>query len=173
MKSLSILFFAISLSGFAQTAAPSGPMTNQRVIALVQAGLSAADVARMISIAPKVDFNLTPVFTAQLMQYGVFEDTIKLMAAKERGIEVTSSVNSPAPKSPAAVPAATSAPSEVADFSAKDWMLHEGTPVRLRLMQNLSSATAVEGSSIDFETLDDISVNGTIYCREIQRPSQP
>ena len=60
MRSLSILFFTISLTGFAQTTSPSGPMSNQRVIEIVRAGLSSADVARMISSAPSVDFNLTP-----------------------------------------------------------------------------------------------------------------
>jgi hypothetical protein len=86
MKSLSILFFAVSLVGFAQTTAPSGPMNNQRVIALVQAGLSAADVSRIISSAPTVDFSLSPPLTEQLLKYGVSEDTIKLMAARQMGI---------------------------------------------------------------------------------------
>jgi hypothetical protein len=97
MKSLSILFFAVTLSGFAQTTAPSGPMNNQRVIALVQAGLSAADVARIISSAPTVDFNLSPPFTDQLLKYGVSEDTIKLMSARLKG------VNAPVIASAAAV----------------------------------------------------------------------
>jgi hypothetical protein len=97
MKSLSILLFAISLTVFAQTTTPSGPMNNQRVMALVQAGLSAADVARIISSAPTVDFNLSPPFTDQLLKYGVSEDTIKLMSARLKG------VNAPVIASAAAV----------------------------------------------------------------------
>ena len=45
-------------------------------------------------------------------------------------------------------------------FKAKDWILHEGTPVRMRIMHTVSSATAHEGENVDFETLDDIAVNG-------------
>jgi hypothetical protein len=38
-----------------------------------------------------------------------------------------------------------------------DGVLPEGTPVRLRIMRTLSSATASEGNKVDFQTLDDIS----------------
>jgi hypothetical protein len=87
MKPLSLLFLIFSVSGLAQTAASSaGPLTNVRVIQLVQAGLSAAEVTRIIFSAPTVDFNLTPAFTNQLLQYGVSEDTIKLMSARVNGI---------------------------------------------------------------------------------------
>jgi hypothetical protein len=87
MRPLPLLFLVFSLNGLAQTAASSaGPLTNLRVIQLVQAGLSAADVARIIGSAPTVDFNLTPAFTDQLLQYGVSEDTIKLMSARVNGV---------------------------------------------------------------------------------------
>jgi hypothetical protein len=44
----------------------------------------------------------------------------------------------------------------------QDLVLPEGTPVRLRIMHTLSSATAQEGNKIDFHTIDDVSVGGTI-----------
>jgi hypothetical protein len=45
-------------------------------------------------------------------------------------------------------------------FKTKDWILHEGTPVRMRITRTVSSATIHEGDNVDFETLDDIIVNG-------------
>ena len=38
-------------------------------------------------------------------------------------------------------------------------VLHEGTPVRLKLARTVSSATAQEGERVDFETLDQIKLN--------------
>lgn len=91
MKLPLLLFLILRLNCLAQTAASSaGPLTNVRVIQLVQAGLSAADMARIISSAPTVDFNLTPGFTDQLLQYGVSEDTIKLMSARVNGVGLPS-----------------------------------------------------------------------------------
>ena len=40
----------------------------------------------------------------------------------------------------------------------------DGTPVRLRLRQNLSSADAQVGQTVDFELLEDITVNGTVVA---------
>lgn len=49
------------------------------------------------------------------------------------------------------------------DFtSAKGFVLEEGTPVRLRLNRTVSSADAHVGDTLDFEVLDDITVNGTL-----------
>lgn len=41
-----------------------------------------------------------------------------------------------------------------------DSILHEGTPIRMRIMRTVSSADANEGDKVDFQTLDDIVVNG-------------
>ncbi len=49
------------------------------------------------------------------------------------------------------------------DFiSRKGFVLEEETPVRLRLNRTISSADAHVGDNIDFEVLDDITVNGTL-----------
>jgi hypothetical protein len=46
------------------------------------------------------------------------------------------------------------------DFtSAKGFVLEEGTPVRLRLNRTVSSSDAHVGDTLDFEVLDDITVN--------------
>lgn len=44
---------------------------------------------------------------------------------------------------------------------AQDGVLHEGTPVRLKLNRTISSATEHEGDKVDFEVLDDIKA-GTV-----------
>jgi hypothetical protein len=46
--------------------------------------------------------------------------------------------------------------------SAKGFVLEEGTPVRLRINRTISSADAHVGDTVDFEVLDDITVNGTL-----------
>jgi hypothetical protein len=46
--------------------------------------------------------------------------------------------------------------------SKKGFVLEEETPVRLRLNRTISSADAHVGDTVDFEVLDDITVNGTL-----------
>jgi len=49
------------------------------------------------------------------------------------------------------------------DFtSKKGFVLEDETPVRLRLNRTISSGDAHVGDTVDFETLDDITVNGTL-----------
>lgn len=40
--------------------------------------------------------------------------------------------------------------------------LEDGTPVKLRLTRNLSSGSDKKGDTVDFEVLEDVSVNGTV-----------
>src|SRR5579883_2414668 len=44
--------------------------------------------------------------------------------------------------------------------------LEEGTPVRLRLMQDINSATAQAGQTLSFEVIDDVKVGSTIVIAE-------
>jgi hypothetical protein len=46
--------------------------------------------------------------------------------------------------------------------STKGFVLEEETPVRLRSNRTISSADAHVGDTLDFEVLDDITVNGTL-----------
>ena len=41
-------------------------------------------------------------------------------------------------------------------------MLEEGTPVKLRINRTISSADAHTGDTVDFDVLEDVSVNGTL-----------
>jgi hypothetical protein len=66
-----------------------------------------------------------------------------------------------AAQSPSAQPLQEQAP-QTNFTSAKGFVLEEGTPVRLRINRTVSSADAHTGDNVDFEVLDDISVNGTL-----------
>jgi hypothetical protein len=63
----------------------------------------------------------------------------------------------PSPQQAAAQPPATS------NFtSAKGFVLEDGTPVKMRINRTISSGDAHVGDTVDFEVLEDISVNGTL-----------
>src|SRR3954453_22324906 len=97
-----VLLFAMPV--LAQQSAPAGPLTNQRVIQLVQAGLSQDDILRIIKTAPSVSFSFAPAFTSQLMQYGVSEETIKAMAARQIAPNPDTKAVQARPSTPAAPP---------------------------------------------------------------------
>lgn len=68
-----------------------------------------------------------------------------------------------APQDPAPQQAPTNQTGTPTDFtSAKGFVLEDGTPVRLRVNRTISSADAHVGDNVDFEVLDDISLNGTL-----------
>jgi hypothetical protein len=46
--------------------------------------------------------------------------------------------------------------------SQGDHMLHDGTPIRLRLRQNLSSGEAKTGDEVAFEVIDEVDVDGVV-----------
>ncbi len=75
--------------------------------------------------------------------------------------------NAQASGTPADKHTATPAPpehsAEPSNFtSAKGFVLEEETPVKLRFNRTVSSADAHVGDTVDFEVLQDISVNGTL-----------
>ena len=45
------------------------------------------------------------------------------------------------------------------------FVLHDGTPVRLRLGRNLSSHDAQTGETVDYEVLDDVQVNDHVVIK--------
>lgn len=70
----------------AQEAQPrSGPLTDQRIIELVQTGVRLDEVVRVIATTPQVSFDLSPVATDNMLKAGVSEEIIKAMAARESG----------------------------------------------------------------------------------------
>jgi hypothetical protein len=78
---LCLSIFAITLA--AQQ--PAGTLTNARVGDLVLAGVSPSEIIRIISTAPRVNFDLRPGSTDNLLKTGVSEEIIKAMSARETG----------------------------------------------------------------------------------------
>jgi hypothetical protein len=68
-------------------------------------------------------------------------------------------------QSPASPPqeqsAADSATTSSNYTSAKGFVLEDGTPIKMRINRTISSADAHTGDTVDFEVLEDISLNGT------------
>ena len=59
-------------------------------------------------------------------------------------------------------PTVAAAPPAVAATPGVGFLLEDGTPVHLVLSENLSSADAVTGQTVEFEVVDDVIVNGFI-----------
>jgi len=67
------------------------------------------------------------------------------------------------PEQQAEQPAAPQQSAETSNFtSAKGFVLEDATPVKLRFNRTVSSADAHVGDTVDFEVLQDVSVNGTL-----------
>ncbi|MGA7889142.1 MAG: PEGA domain-containing protein [Candidatus Sulfotelmatobacter sp.] len=78
---------------------------------------------------------------------------------------VAQTAASPAGSSTAQQPTQAAAQEQAThtDFtSKKGFVLEDETPVRLRLNRTISSADAHVGDTVDFATVDDITVNGTL-----------
>ena len=74
-----------------------------------------------------------------------------------------SQTSSSSPDKQSAQPAPQEQPAQTSDFtSAKGFVLEDGTPVRLRINRIVSSGDAHVGDTVDFEVLQDITLNGTL-----------
>jgi PEGA domain len=59
---------------------------------------------------------------------------------------------------------ATTQPAPAAMPALTGFGIEDGTPIKLRLTRNLSSATDKKGDTVDFEVLEDVSVQGMIVA---------
>src|SRR5437773_1958569 len=77
-------FVAIMLAGciFAQQ---STTLSDSKIMGLALAGVSEAELIRMVSTAQSFDFDLRPESTEAMMKSGVSEQVIRAMAARENG----------------------------------------------------------------------------------------
>jgi len=71
---------------------------------------------------------------------------------------IPQSASTPPPQQ--ATPPADTGPTNFT--SAKGFVLEDGTPVRMRINRTISSADAHLGDTVDFEVLQDVSLNGTL-----------
>jgi hypothetical protein len=90
MKSIRILSLLCFLAtcAVAQQASVVGPLSNNRIVELLHAGIRSDELMRVIATAPEIGFVLTPAQTKALMDAGVTEDVIKAMAARQNGVSV-------------------------------------------------------------------------------------
>ena len=59
-------------------------------------------------------------------------------------------------------PSSTPLPPSSNFTSAKGFVLEDATPIKLRLNRNLSSADAHTGDTVDFDVVEDVTLNGTL-----------
>lgn len=142
---MAILRFAVislvcTLSLMAQPA-----LDNETVLKLFKAGLSEEVILGMVNNQPG-KYSMSADDVIALKSAGVSDKVIAAMVNKNSGATPIADVkpNTGASLLPAVVP---------------DLILHDATPVRLRLSRNLSSADAKVGDNVDFEVLDDVKVD--------------
>jgi hypothetical protein len=120
-------------------------LTNEVIVRMVKAGVSDDVIVTMVG--DKLgQYLLTPNDLIALKQSGVSDKILGAMVSRNgssptRGVTTTIG--------PMANPVAPAGP----------LVLHDSTPVRLRLTRNLSSADAKSGDTLDFEVLDDVKVD--------------
>jgi hypothetical protein len=76
----------------------------------------------------------------------------------EQAVQLPPTDNKPAD----AQPAAQSQPVTTTSDAPRGFLLEDGTPVHLILSENVSSADAVTGQTVEFEVVDEVVVNGFI-----------
>jgi hypothetical protein len=141
-----MLAFRCMLSLLVATAVafPQEVLTNAEVIKLVKAGFGEEVVLGTINNKPG-KFSLTTDDLIGLKQAGVGDKIIAAMVARGNGAVSTAGSNA-----------------LVALPSGEPIVLHDGTPVRLRLSRNLSSADAKTGETVDFEVLEDVKLDDVL-----------
>jgi TonB family protein len=91
---------------------------------------------------------------------GVVALSVSLLATVQTSNSQSSGSN---PSKQTADTIAGERPTEPANYvSTKGFVLEDSTPVRLRLNRRVSSADSHVGDTVDFEVLQDVSVNGTL-----------
>jgi hypothetical protein len=130
--------------------APHPGLTNETIMKLAKAGLSDDVIIGMVNSQPS--------------EYATDSDSV--IAMKQSGVsdKIISAIVSKG-TNPASPPAMTLSVPSVRPVFSEPFVLHDGTPVRLRLARNLSSADAKTGETIDFEVLDDVQVDDVLLVK--------
>jgi hypothetical protein len=119
-------------------------LTNEAIVKLSKAGLGEDVIAGMINNQPGT-YSLDSDSVVALKQAGVSDKIMSAMINRSSAPAVINATGSPVPTA-----------------GAGGMVLHDATPVRLRLNRNLSSAESKTGDTVDFEVLDEVKVGDTI-----------
>ena len=177
------VFLALPLFG-------QNALTNEDVLRMVQTGIPQSVIIAAIAETPSVQFNL--LYVSALTNGGVSDDVVRAMAARAYGRPVPGYKPSPKNATnhaldtfssnekvtaPSALQAADAPTHRVVNAGHTQVavplagmqlsvpsaiILHDSTPVRLRLSRNISSADATVGGTVDFEVLEDVMIGNTL-----------
>ena len=138
-------------------------LNNQTLLKLKKAGLGEDVIFGMVNKQPG-RYSLDSDSIISLKQAGISDRVITAMIGKNvnSAAAAAAETTTSAPGNPA-VPG--NARPGIADQGQQPLILHDATPVRLRLSRNLSSSEAKAGDTIDFEVLDDVKVNDLIVIQ--------
>lgn len=127
--------FTLVATGFCQES-----LSNESVIKMLKAGISEEVVANSIA-GHAGKYLLSPDDLIALKNAGASDRVLAAMISKNAG------------------PAASAVPQRPA---ARQVKLVGGTPVQLRMLRTVSSETASDGDTVDFEVLEDIKVDDLV-----------
>jgi hypothetical protein len=136
---LALLLYGISLSA-------QEPLNNNSVLKMVKSGLGESIILDMIEKQPG-RYAVSPDNLIELKKAGVSEKILDALVRQNAALAVPASV--------AIAPAPVTIENPLLT-------LQDGTPIRMRLNRNLSSADATTGEGIDFEVLDEVNVDGVV-----------
>jgi hypothetical protein len=126
-----------------QPTTPQGSvLDNEALIKLAKAGMSDEILIGLVNSQPG-RYSLAADNLIALKQAPISDRVIAAMIAKNTGASSSLSFSSPV-------------------VTGEPILLHDGTPVRLRLTRNLSSGDAKTGDMADFETLEDIKIDDVV-----------
>jgi hypothetical protein len=131
---------------------PAQELNTETILKLVKAGISEDTILGLVNQQPG-KYTLSADDMIALKKAGATDKFIAAMVVRS-GAGSTQSVQPVAGLTAdvIATPAANAAP----------LILHDATPIRLRLKRNLSSESAKAGESVDFEVLDDLKVDDVL-----------
>jgi hypothetical protein len=126
-------------------------LDNATILKLVKAGIGEDTIVGMVNQQPG-KYALAADDIIALKTGGASDKTIAAMI-------VRNGVSSLAAAPNATTNTTSPQPVAVAPISQGPLILHDATPIRLRLSRNLSSADTKLGDTVDFEVLDDLKVD--------------
>ena len=141
-----IIFLLLSVTLNAQEV-----LNNETILKLVKAGIGEEVIVSMVNQQPG-KYSLSAADIIALKAGGVSDRVIAAVIVRSAAL---AQPTAPLPTTSSTLKVAVSSQ----PASQSPLVLHDGTPVTLRLNRTLTSADAKAGDNVDFEVLDDIKVD--------------